>query len=121
VTSARSSAGAEEADHGLLDLLANVTLPFELRTVDGSPNNLVPTQSEFGAADNTFPRLADPTFQQADPVTIDPDGHGEQAAGDRQTRRFMMVREFVRIIWGLRTNGVSGAKVVAREDSLEKR
>jgi len=34
-------------------------------------------------------RLADPTFEQADPVTIDPDGHGWQAAGDRQSRRFM--------------------------------
>src|SRR5215468_11072759 len=69
VTSARSSAGAEEADHGLLDLLANVTLPFELRTVDGSLNNLVPTQSEFGAADNTFPRLADPLFRPAEQGT----------------------------------------------------
>src|SRR5262252_2563681 len=32
------------AGESLLDLLANVTLPFGLRTVDGSLNNIVPTQ-----------------------------------------------------------------------------
>src|SRR5262249_31809481 len=70
------------AGESLLDLLANVTLPFGLRTVDGTLNNIVPTQSEFGAADNTFPRLADPLFRPADPVTFDPDGPGGQAVGD---------------------------------------
>src|SRR5262245_54540574 len=59
-------AEANAAGTPLIDLLANVTLPFGLRTVDGSLNNLVPTQSEFGAADNTFPRLADPTFRAAE-------------------------------------------------------
>src|SRR5499433_4214576 len=75
-------AEANAAGTPMIDLLANVTLPFGLRTVDGSDNNLVPTQSEFGAADNTFPRLGDPTFQAADPVTFDPDGPGGQAVGD---------------------------------------
>src|SRR5215467_5275222 len=70
------------AGASLLDLLANVSLPFGLRTVDGSLNNIVPTQSQFGAADNTFPRLADPLFRPADPVTIDLDGPGGQAVGD---------------------------------------
>jgi Ca2+-binding RTX toxin-like protein len=59
-------AEANAAGTPLIDLLANVTLPFGLRTVDGSLNNLVPTQSEFGAADNTFPRLADATFRAAE-------------------------------------------------------
>src|SRR5262245_46028560 len=36
------------AGESLLDLLANVTLPFGLRTVDGTLNNIVPTQSQFG-------------------------------------------------------------------------
>src|SRR5690349_21959714 len=67
----------------LIDLLANVTLPFGLRTVDGSLNNLVPTQSDFGAADNTFPRLADPTFQPADPVAFPVPG--PQNVGDPTT------------------------------------
>ncbi len=35
-----------------------VTLPWGLRTVDGSCNNIVADQSEFGTADNTFPRIA---------------------------------------------------------------
>src|SRR5262245_53414794 len=68
------------AGTSLLDLLANVTLPFGLRTVDGSLNNIVPTQSAFGAADNTFPRLADPLFRPADPVTVPVPGG--QAVGD---------------------------------------
>src|SRR5262245_21248839 len=75
-------AEANAAGTPLIDLLANVTLPFGLRTVDGTLNNLVPTQSAFGAADNSFPPLADPSFQPADPVTFDPDGPGGQAVGD---------------------------------------
>ncbi|QVW26725.1 heme peroxidase [Pseudomonas hormoni] len=46
----------------LSDLLPNSQVPFGLRTVDGSDNNLVAGQSEFGAADNAFPRLLDPSF-----------------------------------------------------------
>ena len=37
-------------------------LPYGLRTVDGSFNNLVPGQERFGAADRVFPRLAPPTL-----------------------------------------------------------
>jgi len=59
----------------LLDLFANARLPFGLRTVDGSFNNLVPDQGEFGAADNTFPRLLDPFFRNdQDGDTIDING-----------------------------------------------
>src|SRR5262245_52110158 len=54
------------AGENLLDILPNVEVPYGLRTVDGTLNNLVPTQSEFGAADNTFPRLADPLFRPAE-------------------------------------------------------
>jgi Ca2+-binding RTX toxin-like protein len=46
--------------------------PFGLRTVDGRNNNLVPGQSEYGAADTLFPRLTDPTFLN------DPDGDSIQ-------------------------------------------
>ena len=38
-------------------------LPFGLRTVDGSYNSLLPTQSGLGAADGTFPRLTDPVYR----------------------------------------------------------
>ena len=49
----------------LLNIIPNSRVAFGLRTVDGSFNNLVPGQSEFGAADNLFPRLTDPFFQDA--------------------------------------------------------
>jgi len=43
--------------------LPSAFAPFGLRTVDGSFNNLIPGQSEFGAADNDFPSLLDPVFR----------------------------------------------------------
>ncbi|VVP39361.1 peroxidase family protein [Pseudomonas fluorescens] len=46
----------------LSDLLPNSQVPFGLRTVDGSFNNLVAGQSEYGAADNSFVRLLDPQY-----------------------------------------------------------
>ena len=46
-------------------LVPNSFVPFGLRTVDGSFNNLFPGQSQFGAADNQFPRLTDPFFRDA--------------------------------------------------------
>jgi Ca2+-binding RTX toxin-like protein len=49
----------------LSDLLPNSQVPFGLRTVDGSYNNLVAGQSEFGAADNSFLRLLDAQYRAA--------------------------------------------------------
>ena len=43
-------------------------LPWGLRTVDGTCNNLVPGQAKFGAADQTFPRSAGTDFRAADPA-----------------------------------------------------
>ena len=37
--------------------------PFGLRTVDGSFNNLIPDQDDFGASDSNFPLLLDPVFR----------------------------------------------------------
>ncbi|WP_439888876.1 peroxidase family protein [Pseudomonas sp. MBLB4123] len=50
----------------LLSLLPNTLVPFGLRTVDGSNNNLITGQTEFGAADNLFPRMLDPVFRPAE-------------------------------------------------------
>ena len=50
----------------LTDLLPNSLVPMGLRTVDGSYNNLVPGQQFFGAADQLFPRLLPPEFQDGD-------------------------------------------------------
>ena len=48
------------AGESLTDILPNTELPWGIRTVDGSFNNLLPGQTEFGAADNPFPRYTDP-------------------------------------------------------------
>ncbi len=48
------------------------TLPWGLRTVDGTCNNLIPGQEEFGAADTLFPRHVPARFRNAD--IGDPDG-----------------------------------------------
>ena len=55
-----SEAHAAGAD--LTSLLPNPFLPWGLRTVDGSYNNLLAGQEQFGAADNLFPRALDPYF-----------------------------------------------------------
>ncbi len=59
-------AEADAAGADLLSLLPNVRAPLGLRTVDGSTNNLVNlngiNQSEFGAADNVFPRVVPASF-----------------------------------------------------------
>jgi Ca2+-binding RTX toxin-like protein len=59
----------QAAGESLLDILPNVQVPFGLRTVDGSLNNLVPGNETFGVADNLFPRLADPFFRPAEAGT----------------------------------------------------
>jgi len=59
----------DAAGENLRDILPNVIVPWGLRTVDGTDNNLYLSQSEFGAADNTFPRLADPIFRTAEAGT----------------------------------------------------
>ncbi|WP_439858876.1 peroxidase family protein [Pseudomonas sp. MBLB4136] len=59
---AEANAGGED----LLSLLPNTLVPFGLRTVDGSFNNLLTGQTEFGAADNVFPRMLDPVFRPAE-------------------------------------------------------
>ncbi|GAB3266187.1 hypothetical protein GCM10027425_32350 [Alteromonas gracilis] len=48
------------------------TLPWGLRTVDGSCNNLQPEQERWGAADEVFPRLVPARFRDAE--IGDPDG-----------------------------------------------
>lgn len=66
----------------LTSLIADPQLPWGLRTVDGSYNNLMPGQAHFGAADQLFPRYRPPQFRDADPVLVDLDGPGGQSVGD---------------------------------------
>jgi Ca2+-binding RTX toxin-like protein len=41
-------------------------LPYGLRTVDGSWNNLLPGQDRYGSADEVFPRMTAPSFRPAE-------------------------------------------------------
>ena len=52
------------------DQIARPELPFGLRTVDGTCNNLQPGQETFGAADQTFPRMTTPFFRDAEDSEI---------------------------------------------------
>ncbi len=45
------------------------SLPFGLRTVNGSNNSVVEGQSAFGAADRVFPRMTDPVLREAEDAT----------------------------------------------------
>ncbi len=61
----------------LLSQLGDPLLSFGLRTVDGSCNNLQPGQEDFGASGTLFPRLTEPSFQDADvPGQFGPPGAG---------------------------------------------
>ncbi|HSB73539.1 MAG TPA: peroxidase family protein [Candidatus Methylomirabilis sp.] len=70
------------AGESLTDILPSKMRALGLRTVDGSFNNLVTGQGEFGAADTVFPRMTTPVFRAGEALTIDPDGPGGQAVGD---------------------------------------
>src|SRR5262245_34150971 len=63
------------AGEDLLSLLPNSLVPFGLRTIDGTFNNVVPGRENFGAADELFPRLTDPFFRNdLDGDTFDANG-----------------------------------------------
>jgi Ca2+-binding RTX toxin-like protein len=58
--------GNGAANLDALRALINPQLPFGLRTVDGSYNNLIPGREDFGSADRNFPMLLNQQFQVAD-------------------------------------------------------
>src|SRR4051812_1380800 len=47
------------------DQIPDRLTPYGLRTVDGSCNNLFPGRETFASADQTFPRVTKPVFQDA--------------------------------------------------------
>jgi Ca2+-binding RTX toxin-like protein len=73
---------AHAAGTPLTDLIPSAVLPWGLRTVDGSYNNLVPGQSQFGTGDEPFPRLTQPVYRDAEVAPFDPDGPGLLQPGD---------------------------------------
>ncbi len=50
------------AGEDLATLVGNPLLPYGLRTVDGTYNNLLEGREEWGAADTSFPRLLTPDY-----------------------------------------------------------
>jgi Ca2+-binding RTX toxin-like protein len=60
------AAGGQLAGPGA-NQIGSPLLPYGLRTVDGSYNNIVPGQEHFGSADRVFPRLVDAEFMDAEP------------------------------------------------------
>ena len=67
----RHAAGEE-----LLDILPNASIPWGLRTVDGSFNNLIPGQTAFGQADQEFPTATERVFSDAQNGTSYNQGDG---------------------------------------------
>ena len=65
-------------------------LPWGLRTVDGSSNNLRPDQSTFGAGGQVFPRLVEANYIDADPgMFMGPTMPGGQPTSYTQTSGFV--------------------------------
>ncbi|MDH1263226.1 peroxidase family protein [Pseudomonas sp. GD03944] len=70
-------AEAHAAGTPLTDLLPNSEVPFGLRTVDGSYNNLVDGRSLYGAADQPFPTVTGQHFlNDQDGDSFDTNGPG---------------------------------------------
>ncbi|EDL47730.1 peroxidase family protein [Erythrobacter sp. SD-21] len=51
------------AGENLVDILGNFHLPYGLRTVDGSYNNLVEGRERWGASDEIMPRMFTPNYR----------------------------------------------------------
>src|SRR5262249_38671758 len=61
------------------DLVPNWELQLGLRTLSGVDNNLLPNKTQFGTADNVFPRLTTPIFRTAETQPADFFGPGSPA------------------------------------------
>ena len=76
-------ADAHIAGGNLLDLVGSTLLPYGLRTVDGTYNNLTPGLENYAAADRPMPIRLTQTFGAAEAVSIDLDGpSGPMQIGD---------------------------------------
>ena len=69
------------AGEDLLTMIGSPLLPYGLRAVDGSHNNIVPGQEQFGAADRPMPNVLPQIWRVAEAVQFDYDGPGPVAVG----------------------------------------
>ncbi|MFP5450737.1 MAG: peroxidase family protein, partial [Thermoleophilia bacterium] len=60
----------------------DLRLPWGLRTVDGSMNNLIPGREKWGASDELFPRLLPSEFKDAEDLPFGPPGVATSYADD---------------------------------------
>ncbi|MGO4174513.1 peroxidase family protein [Bosea sp. TAF32] len=65
-----------EGTAGTVLAISHPLAPYGLRTVDGSYNNLVAGREEWGAADNSFPRITTPSYRAEgdDSISFGPGG-----------------------------------------------
>lgn len=66
-----------EGTAGAVLALSNPLVPYGVRTVDGTLNNLLPGRETWGAADEAMPRLLDPNFRNdadGDTMPLGPPG-----------------------------------------------
>lgn len=84
IRTAEAHAGGGQLLGGGANQVPDPLLPYGLRAVDGSDNNLTPGRAALGSADRAFPRLLTPKWIAGEELTIDPDGPapGGQATGD---------------------------------------
>ncbi|MEZ0172253.1 peroxidase family protein [Microvirga sp. TS319] len=82
VGEANSVAHSGDAAKPLADLVSHHLLPYGLRTVDGSYNNLIPGQEWNGAADQIMPRLLNPKYVPADHRPAGAQGPGSPASAE---------------------------------------
>lgn len=69
------------AGEDLLTMIGSPLLPYGLRAVDGSHNNIVPGQEQFGAADRPMPNVLPQIWRTAEAVQFDYDGPGPVTVG----------------------------------------
>ncbi|ODT66143.1 MAG: hypothetical protein ABS75_28410 [Pelagibacterium sp. SCN 63-23] len=77
-------AEAHTAGTPLTQLIAQPHLPYGLRTVDGSYNNVIPGRELWGASDQVMPRMLDPNYL-ADTDNEEVDINGPFAPGGELT------------------------------------
>ncbi|KGJ99310.1 peroxidase family protein [Thalassotalea sp. ND16A] len=73
------------AGENLLDILPNASIPWGLRTVDGSFNNLIPGNEAFGQADQEFPAEVVRVYPDAQDLTMVLAPATGEVAGDATT------------------------------------
>ena len=72
---------AHTAGQDLLSLVGEIRLPYGLRTVTGTLNNLTPGQENFATADRPMPTKLGQNFRDAESTTRDLDGPGPMTIG----------------------------------------